>query len=72
MLGLDTLKKSVGARERNAIERLLFADVIAALPAERVVVIDETSTHQDMYPVYARAPKGQRAFATPLAIMDRM
>jgi transposase len=54
----------VGARERNAVERLLFADVIAALPAERVIVIDETSTHRDMHPRYARAPKGQRAFAT--------
>jgi hypothetical protein len=38
----------VGARERNAVERLLFVDVIAALPAERVILIDETSTHQDM------------------------
>jgi transposase len=54
----------VGARERNLLERLLFADAIATLPAERVIVVDETSTHRDMYPIYARAPKGQRAWAT--------
>lgn len=54
----------MGARERNALARLWFADAIATLPAERVVVIDETSTHRDMYPVYARAPKGQRAVAS--------
>lgn len=54
----------MGARERNAVERLLFADTIMTLAAERVIVVDETSTHRDMYPVYARAPKGQRAWAT--------
>ncbi len=33
------------------------------LPARRVVVLDETSTHLDMASHYARAPRGQRAFA---------
>lgn len=54
----------MGASERNPVERLLFADLAATLPAQRVIVVDETSTHLDMHPVYARAPKGQRAFAS--------
>lgn len=33
------------------------------LPARRIVVLDETSTHLDMTSRYARAPRGQRAFA---------
>lgn len=32
------------------------------LPARRVVVIDESSTHLDMARVYGRALRGQRAF----------
>lgn len=34
------------------------------LPARRVVVIDESATHLDMVPRYARAPRGERAYAT--------
>lgn len=54
----------MGARERDPIARRLFADVAATLPAERVIVVDETSTHRDMHPRYARAPKGKRASAS--------
>lgn len=43
--------------------RQLWADQAATLPAQRVVVIDESSTHLDMMPRYARAPRGQRAYA---------
>jgi transposase len=45
---------------------MLFADVVSALPAERVVVVDESGTHIGMTPTHARAPSGQRAFATSL------
>lgn len=54
----------MGASERNPVERILFADLAATLPAQRVIVVDETSTHLDMHPAYARAPKGQRAFVS--------
>jgi hypothetical protein len=54
----------MGARERDLLAHRLFADVAAALPAERVIVVDETSTHRNMHPRYARAPKGKRAIAT--------
>lgn len=56
----------MGAKERNEVERLLFRDVAQTLVAERVVVIDESSTHLDMTSAYARAPKGQRAYDTVL------
>jgi transposase len=32
------------------------------LPARRIVVIDESSTHLDMLSNFARAPRGQRAY----------
>ena len=53
----------MGATERNELERLLFADVMSTLPAEKVKVIDESSTHCDMNPLYAWAAKGERAYA---------
>lgn len=33
------------------------------LPARRVVVVDESSTHLGMTSAYARAPRGERAYA---------
>lgn len=53
----------MAAKERNVVERLLFADVAQTLEAQRVIVVDESSTHQDMQPAYARAPRGERALA---------
>ncbi len=35
------------------------------LPARRVVVVDESSTHLGMTSPYARAPRGKRAYAQP-------
>jgi len=62
--GMDVQKKTVGAKERDVVERRLFADTAQTLDAGRVVVIDESSTHLDMYSAYARAAKGERAVAT--------
>jgi len=45
------------------VARQLWADQAVALPAQRVVVIDECSTHLDMVPRYARAARGKRAYA---------
>lgn len=47
-------------------DRLLFADVISSVPAQRVVVVDESGTHIGMTPTHARAPRGQRAYDTTL------
>lgn len=62
--GLDAQKKTFGAVERDEAERLLFRDVASTLKVEKIKVVDESSTHLGMTPLYARAPRGQRAYAT--------
>lgn len=62
----DREKKTLGAKERDAAQRLLFADVLRTVEAHRVIVIDESGTHLGMTPIYARAPRGQRAYDTTL------
>jgi transposase len=62
----DREKKTLGAKERDAAQRLLFADVVRTLEAHRVIVIDESGAHIGMTPTYARAPRGQRAYDTTL------
>jgi transposase len=59
-------KKTLGARARDAVQRLLFADVISALEAQRVIVVDERGTHMGMTAQYARAAPGQPAYDTTL------
>ena len=62
-IGLDAQKKTFGAVERDEAERLLFRDVASTLKVEKIKVVDESSTHLGMTPLYARAPCGQRAYA---------
>jgi len=64
--GWTRKKKTLGAKERDEGERLLFKDMAHTLVAEQVVVLDESSTHLDMTSAYARAPKGDRAYAKVL------
>jgi len=60
---MDAQKKTIGALERDEGARTLFRDVASTLPVEKLVVVDESSTHLGMTPLYARAPRGQRAYA---------
>jgi DDE superfamily endonuclease len=62
----DREKKTLGAKERDEAERLLFQDVASTVVAQRLIVVDESSTHRGMTPLYARAPRGQRAYDTTL------
>ncbi len=48
------------------VERLLFEDVLKTVSARQMVVVDESGTHLGMLPLYARAPRGQRAYDTTL------
>jgi transposase len=59
---LDAQKKTVGAKERDEVARLLFSDMAQTVAANHLVVVDESSTHLDMTSAYARAPRGQRAY----------
>ena len=61
--GLDAQKKTFGAVERDEAERLLFRDIASTLKVEKIKIVDESSTHVGMTPLYARAPCGQRAYA---------
>ena len=49
--------------ERDEQARQDWRGRAEVLPGRRIVVVDETSTHLDMTRRYARAPRGQRAYA---------
>jgi transposase len=60
-LGWTRKKKSLGATERNEEERATWRANASKLPTESLVVIDETGSNIALTPLYARAPKGERA-----------
>jgi transposase len=60
--GLDGEKKSLIASERDPVARAAWREAMADVPPERLVFVDETGTHTRMTPLYARAPRGERAY----------
>ncbi len=58
---LVTKKKTLGASERNEQERASWREQIKGLDAKQLVVLDECGSNIALTPLYARAPKGQRA-----------
>lgn len=63
-LGLDPQKKTLGAAERDEHARAAYRDQVAQQRAERYVIIDECGSNINLTPIYARAPKGERAFGS--------
>ena len=59
--GLDAQKKTLVARERNEAARAAWRAQAQQLAKEDLVFVDETGTTIALTPLYARAPKGQRA-----------
>ncbi len=59
---LDAQKKSLIATERDEDARAAWRAMIATISAERLVFIDESGFHTRMTPLYACAPRGQRAY----------
>jgi transposase len=59
--GLDEKKKSLGAKERNEQERATWRENASELPTESLVFLDECGSNIALAPLYARAPKGERA-----------
>lgn len=53
----------VAARERDDAARAAWGEALSHEPAERLVVLDETSTNTALLTRSARAPRGQRAAA---------
>jgi transposase len=58
---LDAQKKTLGATERNEEERAAWRAEVNELPASQLVFVDECGSNIALTPIYARAPKGERA-----------
>ena len=52
----------MGATERSETDRAAWDDLRTYLPPERLIFLDECGSHIALTPLYARAPRGQRAF----------
>jgi transposase len=60
--GWTRKKKTIGAAERDEAARAAFRAMMKTLPVKDIVVLDESSTRIGMIPLYARAPRGCRAY----------
>src|SRR5215211_5237439 len=60
--GLDVQKKSLGASERDEQARGAWREYVRALDPGRLVFVDECSTNIALTRLYARAPRGERAY----------
>jgi transposase len=63
-VGLDAKKKTTSAIERNELIRATWREQVATVQPEDLVFLDETGSHLGYTPTHARAPRGQRAYAT--------
>ena len=63
-LGLTRKKKTLGASERNEEARRLWREEMKGADANALVVVDETGSNIGLTPLYAWAPKGQRALGS--------
>jgi transposase len=59
--GLDAKKKTIRASEQKEAERAAWRNQAADLPSQELVFVDETGSHIAMTPLYAYAPRGERA-----------
>lgn len=51
----------MASSERDERKRSSFAEYVRSIVSERFVFVDECSTNISLSPIYARAPKGERA-----------
>src|SRR5229473_2663995 len=59
--GVDAQKKTLAASERREEDRASFRKQVKPLDAKRLVFVDESGSNIALTPLYARAPRGQRA-----------
>lgn len=59
--GVDAKKKSLAASERNEQERENWRQQMSQQEVNRLVFLDECGSNIALTPLYARAPKGERA-----------
>lgn len=58
---VDFQKRSMASSERDEQRRAAFREYIRTIISERFVFVDESSTNISLSPIYARAPRGERA-----------
>lgn len=63
-LRLDAQKKTLGATERDEQARATYRERVAVRTADDFVIVDECGSNINLTPVYARAPRGERATGT--------
>lgn len=61
-VGWTRKKKTTGATERDEKARAAWREQCKEFDATKLVVIDECGTHVGLTPLYARAPRGKRAY----------
>ncbi len=61
---LDAEKKTLGAAERDDHARAAYRERVAVRDAHDFVILDECGSNINLTPVYARAPRGERALGT--------
>jgi transposase len=59
--GLDAQKKTLGETSRNEEERAAWRAEVSPLSASHLIFVDECGSNIALTPIYARAPKGERA-----------
>lgn len=59
---MDAKKKSLFAAERSETDRSAWGDLIGYLPVKQLVFVDECGSNVALAPLYARAPRGKRAY----------
>jgi transposase len=60
--GLATKKKTLGATERSETDRAAWGDRRGSLPVNTRILVEECGSTIALTPLFARAPRGQRAF----------
>ncbi|EFH79753.1 IS630 family transposase [Ktedonobacter racemifer] len=63
-IGLDTKKKTLRASEQDEAARAAWREQAKQLPTQDLVIVDETGSRINMTPLYAYAPRGERAIGT--------
>lgn len=63
-VGWARKKKTLGASERNEEARAAWREQLKQLDAKQLVVIDECGSNIGLTPLYARVPKGDRAYGS--------
>jgi hypothetical protein len=58
---MDFQKRSMASSEREERRRRSFARYVGGSVAEKFVFVEECSTNISLSPIYARAPRGDRA-----------